>query len=201
MNKKFLIIGLTGGSGTGKTLISQTFLKHNIPVIDADKVSREVACPNSPCLVELAQYFGKEIIDADGNLKRRHLANIAFADSEKTKVLNKITHKYIKINIDKKISEYKKSGYKGVVVDAPTLIESGAHKNYDKIICVISKRDIRAQRIIKRDNLSTHEAYRRIMAQHNDDFYTSNSDYTIVNNDNIEDAVLQTEAIINDIFI
>ena len=200
MDKDFLIIGLTGGSGVGKTLISNTFLKHNIPVIDADKISREVASPNSDCLSELAEYFGKEIIDSDGSLKRRYLANIAFADPKKTEILNQITHKYIKINIDKKIDEYKNSGYKGVVVDAPTLIESRLKRKCDKIICVISKKNTRIDRIVKRDNLSLEEAHRRINAQYEDNFYTSNSNYTIINNDNIDDAILQTEAVLNDIF-
>lgn len=200
MKKNFLIIGLTGPSGAGKTLISDTFLKHNIPVIDADKSAKEVTSAKSPCLQELADNFGKDIINNDGTLNRRHLANIAFSNPEKTQLLNKITHKYIKIHIDDKIEEYKKSGYIGVVLDAPTLIESGRHKRCDKVVCVVSNKDIRINRIINRDNLSLEEANRRINAQNDDDFYISNSDYKIINNDNIDDAIYQTQEVIKDIF-
>lgn len=201
MDNNFLVIGLTGPSGVGKTLISNTFLKFNIPIIDADKEAKEVTSPNSPCLKELEDYFGREILNDDGTLKRRHLANIAFSDPEKKEMLNKITHKYIKTNIDNKIDEYKKNGSLGVVLDAPVLIESGRHKKCDKVICVISNKDIRINRIINRDNLSHDEAIKRINAQHDDDFYISNSDYIIINNDNIEDAIFQTTEIIKDIFL
>lgn len=89
------IFGITGGSGSGKTLASSMFAELGIEIIDADAVSREVTNKGSKCLNELVEYFGNEILQTDGTLNRRHLASIAFSDVEKTKMLNTITHKYI----------------------------------------------------------------------------------------------------------
>jgi dephospho-CoA kinase len=195
-NKDFLIIGLTGGSGSGKMLISQVFEEYGIMVINADQIARKVAERSTPCLEELREYFGDEIIDEDGNLKRRLLANIAFADKEKTRMLNQITHKYIRIENDRLMERYKAEGRRGVLMDAPVLIESGFYKKCHIVISVLSERETRAKRIVARDNIPFVDAYRRIDAQQNDEFYIKHSHYVIYNNGDIQDALAQAKQVI-----
>ena len=90
------VFGITGGSGSGKTTVSDIFRRLGAEIIDTDKIARSVTEKGSECLKELADAFGNGIILPDGSLDRRRLASIAFADKEKTALLSEITHKYIK---------------------------------------------------------------------------------------------------------
>ena len=104
-----MIIGLTGSSGSGKSVAAKFFAQKDFFVIDFDEISREICNKGEPCLNELTEQFGCDIIDSDGNLLRKKLGNIVFADSEKLKILNRITHKYIlqKADFGKKVRKRK----------------------------------------------------------------------------------------------
>ena len=90
-----MIIGLTGGSGTGKSTVVNFFIERGFIVLDFDKISRDICQVGMPCLNELSDNFGKEILNIDGSLNRKYLGNIVFSDKTKLELLNKITHKYI----------------------------------------------------------------------------------------------------------
>ena len=91
----FFVAALTGRSGAGKSLASVFLAEHGVPVLDGDKVARQVVEPGEPCLRELAEVFGRDILFEDGTLNRRKLGSICFADPEKKKTLNAITHPLI----------------------------------------------------------------------------------------------------------
>ncbi|MBR2743422.1 MAG: dephospho-CoA kinase [Clostridia bacterium] len=193
------LIGLTGGSGSGKTLIAGVFEERGIPVIDADKLAREIVKPGMPCLSELSDYFGSEILDESGALRRRELAKLAFSDEEHLKNLNRITHYYIGVLMRENIERYRAEGKKFILFDAPVLIEGGFDKLCDAVVCVLADKETRIGRIMKRDNLTREEAERRIGVQQSDEFYISHSDYVVHNDSDPDDARAHTHKVIDTI--
>lgn len=180
MTQNKRIIGITGGTGCGKSYISGLLRGAGIPVIDCDAVAREVMLPGKPALSEAAEFFGGEILE-NGALNRKKLAEIVFSDEKKLKKLNEITHKYILADIYNKI-EREQSDL--VCVDGAVLIESGM--KCDKLVGILADRALRKARIMKRDSLTEDEAERRISAQKPDSFYTENCDFVFYNNGNLD---------------
>ncbi len=191
-----IIIGITGGSGSGKTIVSNILSDNGVDIVDCDLVAKKIVEPNEPALNEIKEYFGLEYINEDGTLNRKKLASLVFSDSEKLLKLNEITHKYVKEYIDLYI-ENSKSEIIGL--DAAALIESGIYKKCDYLICVLADKNIRAERIMKRDILSEEEAISRINAQKNDTFYIEKSNYIVYNNANTDSVKNKVTEILNDI--
>ena len=182
-----MIIGLTGQTGAGKSTVCEFLKEKGISVIDCDKVAREVTEKGSPLLLVLSQNFGGDILFEDGSLNRRKLAEKAFSSEENTQLLNSLTHPEITRKIEQKIKECQTEH---VILDAPTLIESGAYKMCQKIISVVACENLRKQRIIERDNLTVSEAETRIKAQKEDSFYAEHSDF-VISNDGDRDSLLE----------
>ena len=179
MTQNKFLFGITGGSGCGKTTVSDIFRNLGYEVIDCDKISREISAKNSPCLSELKNVFGEKILLPDGSLDRKALGNIVFSSQASLKTLNDITHKYILEEIYKR-ADISKSRIIGI--DGAVLIESGVSKKCRRMIAVLADRKIRAKRIIKRDNLTPEEAENRINSQKVDNFYIESCDYILYNN-------------------
>lgn len=173
-NKK--LVGITGGSGCGKSHLSSLLRQRGIPVIDCDLVSREVMAKNTPCTKEVCDCFGSEILE-DGEINRKKLGKIVFSDTLKLKKLNEITHKYILGSI---YNRMEKEESPIVCTDGATLIESGI--NCDIMVGILADRQIRKRRIMERDGLTSEDAELRINAQKDDSFYLENCDFVIYNN-------------------
>lgn len=190
-----MVIGLTGQSGSGKTTICEQLLTNDCYILNCDKLSHVVL--NSPkCLKQIVEEFSENILDADKNLNRKALAAIVFGDREKLDKLNKITHPIIIEEISRKIEENKLLS-DVIILDAPTLFESGADKLCDKIIGVVSNEETLIKRIMARDNLSLEAVKQRLSTQHNIDFFKEHCDYIIENNSNISNLKEQIQDIIN----
>lgn len=176
------VIGLCGGSGSGKGTVSQLFAEYGIPCIDADEVYHDLTSYMSECLIEIVEHFGSSVVE-NCKLNRPELAKIVFASgaSDKLSTLNSITHKHVKTKICKMIADYRKEGRSCVIIDAPLLFESGLNNECDIIISVICDIDTRIDRIIKRDGISRESAERRVASQKNDDWLSEKSDYVIQN--------------------
>ncbi len=174
-----MIIGLTGSSGAGKSAAAAFFEKNGFFVIDYDKLAREIYQKGEPCLVELTQHFGNDIIDELGNVMRKKLGDIVFADNDKLKLLNSIAMKHI-LQKSKIIIEQNK--HKNIVLDAPLLFEAELNLMCDKTIAIIADEDIQLKRIIKRDGISRETAKGRLKSQHSNEFFAANCDYCISNN-------------------
>ena len=179
-----MIIGLTGGSGTGKSSASEFFRKKGFLILDLDKVSRKVCQKGEKCLEEIVRYFGADILDENGELIRRKLGDIVFSDREKLEILNKITHKYIIAETEEFL---KKNDGKNIVLDAAVLFESKAEKLCTHTLCVLSSFENRLNRIMERDNISKESAKNRILSQPDDEFYISRCDYAVYNNSDIDE--------------
>lgn len=178
------IIGITGSSGAGKSTICEILQqKYDVKVINADKIARKLSKGGTNYIEEIAQRFGRDILDEEGELKRKKLAEIIYTDPEKRKQLNKCTFKYIKKEIEKEIREEKSASV--IMIDAPLLYECELDKLCDHVIGVISKRELQIERIVARDNVDYEHAERRLDAQENNEFYISKCDEIIENNNDI----------------
>ena len=188
------VFGITGGSGSGKSTVSAMLAEMGVYIIDTDKIARQVVEKGSECLTELCSAFGAEILKPDGSLDRKRLASIAFADKEKTALLSRITHKYIKAETERLIAN---SAAELIGIDGAVIIGSPIEPACEKLVLVTSDRDVRLKRITERDGLTTAEAKKRIGAQPEEDFYRKKADYIIDNSTDTDALRRQTAELIN----
>lgn len=172
LDKPFTI-GLTGPTGAGKGFVGEELKKRGFKIIDCDYYVRKAEEKGSPVLEELAAEFGDDIL-TDGELNRRLLAQRAFESKEKTDALNRIVHP--------KVIELCRQQADGLcVLDAPQLFEANAQDDCYKVITVVAPDEMRLERILKRDNLTARQAFIRMNAQFDNDYYIKRSDYVIYN--------------------
>lgn len=165
-----LVIGLTGNIGSGKSTVARRLESLGAKVIDADQVAREVVLPGTPALEEIVKSFGPGVLNSEGELDRKKMGNIVFADPQARARLNEITHPRIKEAIRREIEKNSVNADSctcgGVVVmEAPLLIEVGLHHDVDEIWVVKVDEDEQIERLAERDGLTPAEARRRIAAQ------------------------------------
>ena len=184
------VVGLCGGSGSGKGTVAKILLSYGIPSIDTDAVYHEITSKKTPCTDALAEEFGSEILNADGSLNRRSLAKMVFCgegSAEKRKALNRIAHKFVLDRTREILRDYEKAGVPAAIVDAPLLFESGFYRECDVILSVVAEKDVRISRIISRDGISENDARLRIESQLPDEYLSEHSDFVISNSGSIED--------------
>ena len=175
------IIGLTGLTGAGKSTVAQKLMAYGCYHIDADKVARKVINNNENVKNKLKERFGSDVINADGTTNRPLLATRAFADEQSTLNLNAITHPAVIEEIKSIIKDMEEVGYRGIIIDAIALFESGLNTLCDFNVAVVAPKEIRLQRIIKRDNITEEKALERINAQKDESFFTSHADFVLWN--------------------
>lgn len=155
-----MIIGLTGGIGTGKSTASNFFKEFGCHIISADDVYSRLIKKNSPLYRRIVKAFGKQILDKNKNIDRRILGAIVFNNKKKLKQLNTITHPEIIKEIIAKIKKNKVN-----IVEAPLLFEANMENMFDNIIVIKCKKDIQVRRLIKKTGLTREEILQRINSQ------------------------------------
>lgn len=160
-----LTIGLTGSIASGKSTVSSMFDEFDIPVIDADKLSRDVVMPGEKAYAQIVDTFGQEVLYVDGTLDRKKLGAIIFADEEKRKELNEIVHPAVREKMITKRDAYVELDRKCVTLDIPLLFENKLPHFVDKTVVVYVDEDVQLKRLMDRDGYSKTEAYQRINAQ------------------------------------
>ena len=183
------IIGVTGPSGSGKTLLGEYFSGLGIKVIDADALYHSMLVPPSECLDAIRRQFGDGVFCPDGSLDRAALSAVVFSDADKLCLLNETVLGIVISEIRRLIAQLGAQGETAVIVDAPTLIESGFDRECDEVISVISSRQTRIDRISARDAITRERAEERVRAQKDDAFYADASDY-VLTNDGTEEQFL-----------
>ena len=185
-----MVIGLTGGIGTGKSTVSQILKDRGFPVIDLDVISHEVI-EFSSVVEKIVQNFGREVLDEDeaGNytVSREKLGKIIFSDKKKRLALNSIMHPEILKVMHKKILECKSEKNKIIFVEVQLLFEVQWEKEFDYILLVAAKRDMQVRRVLERDKRSEEEAWNIINSQMSLDEKREKSDFVIENDGNMDD--------------
>ena len=191
--KRIKIVGLTGQSGAGKSTVSAYFAKNGMCVINADEIVKNLYTPDSVCLKAVSGVFGQDIILSDGNIDRPLLAKRAFSSKENTHLLNSIVHPFVTYKFMQMAKQAQTDGKSVVIYDAPQLFESGADVFCDLIVSVTAKKEIRLERICKRDNIDISRAELRMSAQLDEEFFRSHSDIVIENSFSIEQVELAAQ--------
>lgn len=187
------IIGLTGPTGAGKSSLRKTAEKCGFKVVDCDIIARKAVEKGTDGLKALVDEFGIAILNDDKTLNRKKLAEIAFSSTEKTEILNKTIFPFIIRLVEKEIDSSDK-----VLLDAPTLFESGINEMCQKTVAVLAEPKIRLARIMERDFIDEKSALIRMNAGKSDDFYKENADFFLYNNGDFEQMITNFENIIKE---
>lgn len=186
IQNKTITIGITGGSGCGKTTVCNILKNNGAYIIDADKIGHQIIQKGEKAYFDLIDAFGVEILDKDKQINRKKLGEIVFNDKEKLKILNNITHKHIIKTIKYNLNLLKQQNvYKYIVVDAALLIQTNLHKEVDTVWVIDSPLNLRIQRLKKRDNLSEDLIIKRIEKQMAFDDLKNYADFVLINDENI----------------
>lgn len=161
-----VVVGLTGGIASGKSVVSNMLRDLGATIIDADEISRDVMIPHSKCWEEVVAAYGSECLLDDLTIDRKALARLVFRDSEQIQQFNRIVHPYIQQRIEDIIDDIKHTDpHALVIIDAALLVETGLYKRYDKLIVVSVSKETQLKRLMIRDAMSREEAESRMDRQ------------------------------------
>lgn len=190
------VLGLTGGSGSGKSLLARLLAERGAAVLDADAVYHGITDHPSRCVEELAAAFGSSVLTPEGALDRAKLAPAVFCGGELQRSrllrLNEITHRYVRAEFERLMHEHREMGCEFLVLDVPLLFEAGMDVLCDATLAVLASREVRIARITERDGIDRIRAEARIDAQPTDGFYTARASVTVRNDG--DKAALEAEA-------
>lgn len=192
-----VVLGLTGGSGTGKSVAARYFHEFGAEIIDADRIARQIMEPGSPALSEVSREFPGVLL-SDGSLNRKKLGSLVFKDEASLKKLNAITHQYI---IDEIKTRLICSQSNFIVIDAPLLLECNLDQLCTASLCILADFPLRISRIMARDGLTKEQAENRINSQNDDNFYKSRCRYAVYNNGDIKALTASLDSILKELLV
>ncbi len=177
-----IIVGLTGGIGSGKSTVSDYLKRKGCLIIDADEISRAATAPGGPALEPILREFGAGVFSEDGTLDRKKMSEIVFSDTISRNKLEDIVVTIVINEFHAQIEHLKEEDYKGIVVfDAPLLFEFGMEKYVDESWFVTASLESRVSRVVKRDRMTRGEVMDRINSQMPSWEKEKLADYTINN--------------------
>ena len=181
------IIGITGGTGCGKTTALNELERRGALLIDCDAVYHRMLETDRPMLDEIEKYFPGAVID--GKLDRKALGAVVFTDEEALRDLNIITHRHINLEIRRILREHAMNGGTLAAIDAIELFSSGLAKRCTATVGVIAGRDVRISRIMRRDGISREYAMMRVNAQRPNEYFIQNCSRVLENNGSQEEFI------------
>ncbi|HEX8039989.1 MAG TPA: dephospho-CoA kinase [Chryseosolibacter sp.] len=180
--KKLLQIGVTGGIGSGKSLICKIFAQLGVSVYDADSHAKGLMTTDGILISQIKKEFGDLSYHPDGSLNRSYLARTVFANEAKLERLNKLVHPRVAVDYQNWLSRHSEEGY--VLKEAALLFESGSYRSLDKIIVITAPESLRRKRVLLRDPHRTVEQFEGIVEkQMPEEEKLKRADYIIVNDD------------------
>ena len=191
-----MVIGLTGGIGTGKSTVARRLVEKGYRVIDADMISRSII-EKDEVIKEILEKIDKDLFE-NGKINRKKLAQIVFKDEKKLDVLNSIMHPWIIREMKKEIEKQRKI-YDIVIVDMPLIFEMKIEKEFEVILLVYASKQVQIKRIVQRDGRTEEEAESIINSQIDLEFKRKRSDYILENNGTLEHLYAKTDKILKEI--
>jgi len=189
------VFGLTGNIGSGKSTVAAMLRDAGIPVLDADRISRQVTAPGERAYDAVVREFGKEIVRDDGSIDRKRLGEIVFADPRLRSRLELITHPAILEAMKEAIAGIEREGHRVAAVEATLIHESGRKGLFEAVISVTCDRETAISRLAARDGMSRGDAEARLSAQMDADRKAGASDYVIDNSASPEETRHQVQRI------
>ena len=184
------VLGVTGGTGTGKSVVCRMLRDKGGKVIDADLIAKKSEMCGGSSYEEIIARFGVGILDDEREIDRKMLGDIVFGDPDALRDLNAIVHKHVSAEIKRRVKEYRESddeSIKFIVLDVPIPIEDGFFDTCDYIWAVTANDDIRVSRLMRRMNITEDEAAIRIAAQWTNREYAEIADCELVNEGSVDD--------------
>ena len=188
-----LLVGLTGGIGSGKSTVSAMLAERGAEIIDADRIAREVVMPGTSAWCKIREHFGPEVLFADGTIDRQTLASIVFGDKTKLALLNEITHPAIFQRIADRLEDARDRDVI-VVLDAALLIETGLAQRVDVLVVTHSPKEIQVERLSAQGMAPAH-AKARMAAQLASEEQMASADIVINNSGSLEDLWRQVDEV------
>lgn len=189
------VFGLTGGICSGKSTVARFFREEGIPVVDADRISRDVTRRGTPAYDEIVRGFGQDILLPDGRIDRKKLGGIVFADPAKRALLESVTHPRIAEGIREAVQTLASESHEIAVVEAALIHEKGRGGMFQAVIGVRCDRDAQVERLMRRDAVSREEALQIVSAQMDPEEKIRSSDYVIDNSGDLAGTRAQVRAL------
>jgi dephospho-CoA kinase len=193
-----MIIGLTGGIATGKSTASRILEEQGTPIVDADKIAREVVEPGKEAYAQILLFFGEGILLDDKSINRPKLGEIIFTDSVKRAKLNEIVHPAVRKEMKHQANAYLEKGNRIVIMDIPLLFESNLTHLVDETWLIYTSKENQLDRLMTRDNFTEEQALSRINAQMPIDEKRELADVVIENNGTVSELKQKLTELISD---
>lgn len=190
------VFGLTGGIGSGKSTVARMLRERGVPVVDADELAREAVAPGSSGLAEVVAAFGRHVLDADGSLDRKKVAELVFSDLEARKRLNSITHPIVRRLSQERFAELDRRGVELAAYDVPLLFEVGLDAVLKPTVVVFSSEATQLGRVAARDGASEDATRARMAAQMPLEEKRRRADYVLENDGSLEELAAQVDALL-----
>jgi len=189
------VYGLTGNIGSGKSTVAGMFREAGIPVLDADRIAREVTAPGGAASADILNAFGPAILSPDGAIDRGKLAEIVFSDPSRRARLESITHPAILSAMKEALAQLAREGHPVAIVEATLIHESGRKGLFEAVISVTCERSVQLERLAARGGLTREQAAARLTAQMDAEEKARASQYVIDNSGDLEATRRQVDRI------
>lgn len=185
-----LVIGLTGGIGSGKSTVANLFAKHGVPIIDADAVSREITTPNDPAFMRIVKHLGDHVLQPDGSLDRAKLRTIIFADSKERRWLETLLHPLIRDAMQQKINQLSAPYCLAVI---PLLLEAEFYFFINRILVVDAPEPLQIERVTARDKAPISHVESILKAQASREVRLTRAHDVITNDGDMQNLIQQVD--------
>jgi dephospho-CoA kinase len=193
------IIGITGGIGSGKSMVSRIIRERGFPVIDLDELAHEIIEPGRTAYDKIISRFGKDILDPDRRIGRRRLGAVVFGDAGARKDLEAITHPEISRLLLEKIEGYRSAGTEMLFLEIPLLFETGMDSWIHPVITVKCPQGVCLRRLSERDGFSASESQARMQAQMDPEEKARRAEFVIDNSGSLDKTLVQLDKVISEL--
>lgn len=194
-NKKIIKVGITGGTGSGKSSVCNYLTKKGLQVIDSDAIARKLLDRDTVTYDLVVSHFGEKILKANGEINRQLLSSIVFGSSDELNFLQNVVTKET-VEIVKKLLEKSRPEMKIIFLDAPLLFETGLDQDVDIVWLVLASQEKRLKRLSKRDGIPVFEIEKRMSAQMPEEQKEMLADIVIENEGSLDDLYSKVDKLL-----